>query len=318
MMSPAAAGKCTQGVSAGEACVTITHTGTQVPHITGACATVLAGASPTTRGQRANLYFFDDCHTRAMLGPSHRETRSAASHTGRCVRILSLSLSLSLFQLLRQSRDCTNHGQLLIALCWLADRWPWCVSLLPCEVSDVRQYWVSRPSADDKSQQIVANAAAVRSPWPSGSTGKCVNGSSCALEGCLEVEGANPEVDQCNWSTNSSQFAWDHLPKPGQLRSQLSDQCLATAAGGEVYTGPLSGGRHTAVLLNRGTSTANVTLDFAGLVDERGQRLLAQAGSMAVRDILRGTNLGVFSGTYTQEVATHAVAHLVLAPATRS
>ena len=30
------------------------------------------------------------CHTRAI---SHRETRSAASHTGRCVRILSLSLS---------------------------------------------------------------------------------------------------------------------------------------------------------------------------------------------------------------------------------
>ena len=38
--------------------------------------------------------FFVDCHTRAMLGPSHRETRSAVSHTGRCVRILSLSLSL--------------------------------------------------------------------------------------------------------------------------------------------------------------------------------------------------------------------------------
>ena len=50
------------------------------------------------------MMFFNDCHTRAMLGPSHRETRSAVSHTGRCVRILSLSLS----QLLRQSRDCTR------------------------------------------------------------------------------------------------------------------------------------------------------------------------------------------------------------------
>ena len=29
-----------------------------------------------------------------MSGPSQRETRSAASHTGRCARILSLSLSL--------------------------------------------------------------------------------------------------------------------------------------------------------------------------------------------------------------------------------
>ena len=27
------------------------------------------------------LLLFDDCHTRAMLGPSHRETRSAVSHT---------------------------------------------------------------------------------------------------------------------------------------------------------------------------------------------------------------------------------------------
>jgi hypothetical protein len=32
--------------------------------------------------------FFDDCHTRAMLGPSHTHTQrcSAVSDTGRCVR----------------------------------------------------------------------------------------------------------------------------------------------------------------------------------------------------------------------------------------
>ena len=38
---------------------------------------------------------FADCHTRAMLGPSQRETCSAVSHTGCCVPIPSLSLSLS-------------------------------------------------------------------------------------------------------------------------------------------------------------------------------------------------------------------------------
>ena len=49
-----------------------------------------------------------------MLGPSHRETRSAVSHTGRCVRILSRSLYLS--QLLRKSRNCTLSPSILIHL----------------------------------------------------------------------------------------------------------------------------------------------------------------------------------------------------------
>ena len=30
-------------------------------------------------------FVFDDCHTRAMFGPSQRERHSAASHTVRCV-----------------------------------------------------------------------------------------------------------------------------------------------------------------------------------------------------------------------------------------
>ena len=38
------------------------------------------------------FFCFDDCHTRAMFGPSHteRERHSAVSHTGRCVLIRSL------------------------------------------------------------------------------------------------------------------------------------------------------------------------------------------------------------------------------------
>jgi hypothetical protein len=131
----------------------------------------------------------------------------------------------------------------------------------------------------------------------------------------VDWTGANPEVDQCNWSTNHSQFAWDFSTDgPGQLRSQLSGQCLATANGAEVYAGPLSGNRHTAVLLNRGTSEANITLDFATLTDEYGRQLARDSSKMRVRDILLKKNIGTFQGAYMQEVASHAVAHLVLEP----
>ena len=43
---------------------------------------------PTTPVLPKLFFFF---LTIATHGPSHRETRSAVSHTGRCVRILSLS-----------------------------------------------------------------------------------------------------------------------------------------------------------------------------------------------------------------------------------
>ena len=133
----------------------------------------------------------------------------------------------------------------------------------------------------------------------------------------MEVEGANPEVDQCFWSTQKAQFAWDlSIDKPGQLRNQLSGQCLATADGVEVYAGPLSGKRHTALLLNRGTSTANITVDFASLADEHGRQMVHDGARMKVRDILLKKDAGVFRGAYAQEVPPHAVAHLVLEPAT--
>ena len=70
---------------------------------------------------------FADCHTRAMLGPSQRETCSAVSHTGCCVPIPSLSLSLS--QLLRQGMELHLHVPMLAVgskncdCC--ADRYAW-------------------------------------------------------------------------------------------------------------------------------------------------------------------------------------------------
>lgn len=113
----------------------------------------------------------------------------------------------------------------------LAERWPWWVSLLPCDETDPRQVWLSRSSSNSAgSRQLVASNAAVHQPWPSGKTGKCVNGT-CALEGCLEVEGANPEVDQCDWSTTSSQFLWENTAyeENAQLKNAMSGECLSIA-----------------------------------------------------------------------------------------
>ena len=52
--------------------------------------------TPNQHYQPGCFCFFDDCHTRAILGPSHRErlTCSAVSNTGHCVLILSLSVVL--------------------------------------------------------------------------------------------------------------------------------------------------------------------------------------------------------------------------------
>lgn len=219
----------------------------------------------------------------------------------------------------------------------LSERWPWWVSLLPCDLEDSRQFWTKTENG-----KFIASRKAVETPWPSGGSGngKCVYGR-CIVQGCLEIEGANPEVDQCDWSTNSSQFIWDYVDVGvaavdavatptggggGQLRSRMSGQCLSSADSGEVYTGPLVGGRHTAVLLNRRNQTTSITLDFASLwgpsTDGTGygsSSLPPTAGmsagaSLHVRDILLHKDIGTFSNHFTVVVPPHAVAHLVLSP----
>ena len=148
---------------------------------------------------------------------------------------------------------------------------------------------------------------ASRVPWPSGgSAGKCASGP-CKLEACLEVEGANPEVDQCDWSTQPQQFRWSFGDGSGgsQLRNLLSGQCLAPAAELEVYAGPLAGGRTTAVLLNRSPSTANITAEFSALH-------VRDTAPLHVRDILNHRDLGAHTDKIVVEVRPHAVAHLVL------
>eukprot|EP01052_Picozoa_sp_SAG31_P011837 SAG31_NODE_680_length_12881_cov_35.655453_7_plen_259_part_00 len=67
------------------------------------------------------------------------------------------------------------------ALCMtaLAERWPWWVSLLPCDNEDKRQYW----QADQRLGRIIANKEAVAVPWPSSAhLGKCNNGSCPVMD----------------------------------------------------------------------------------------------------------------------------------------
>jgi len=52
------------------------------------------------------------------------------------------------------------------------------------------------------------------------------------------------------------------------------------------------------------------------LMDEYGRQLARVGGKMKIRDILLKKDIGIFQGAYTQEVASHAVAHLVLDPVT--
>ena len=108
-----------------------------------------------------------------------------------------------------------------------------------------------------------------------------------------------------------------------QLRNRMSGQCLATAADSEVYTGPLTGGRHTAVLLNRGETTMDISLDLDLLWSSRPPSDTTATATvnanrtggllkMRVRDILAHQDLGVFVGNFTVSVQPHAVAHVVL------
>jgi hypothetical protein len=49
----------------------------------------------------------------------------------------------------------------------LTDRWPWWVSILPCDASDARQYWNRRLNhGSDHGMQLISSF--VKSPWPSG------------------------------------------------------------------------------------------------------------------------------------------------------
>lgn len=216
------------------------------------------------------------------------------------------------------SQSFSRSGDTLVAhdgrcVTVLSDRWPWWVSLLPCDATDQRQSWTLVPGSrgstsnhttGDNGVQIHASKKAASNPWPGP---KCFTGK-CKAQGCLEVEGANPEVDQCGWSTNSSQFLWEWTTgsaKNSGLRNHMSGQCLTSGSDLQVFGGPLAGGKYTAVLFNRSPSSTNITLDL----DTLG---IPPSTPMSFRDIVAHEDLGMFRGTFATRVRSHAVVHVVL------
>ena len=85
----------------------------------------------------------------------------------------------------------------------------------------------------------------------------------------------------------------------------MSGKCVAPAPNWELYSGPLSGGRHTAVVLNRAEHALNVSVAMSDFG-------LEPSDSAAVRDILSGQELGRVRGALSLQVRSHAVRHLVL------
>ena len=75
----------------------------------------------------------------------------------------------------------------------------------------------------------------------------------------------------------------------------------------------LSGGRAAAVLFNRDEKPMQLTLNLTALFP--GAAGEARGGAYKVRDIVAKKDLGEATGSWSAEVASHAVAFVVLAPA---
>ena len=89
--------------------------------------------------------------------------------------------------------------------------------------------------------------------------------------------------------------------------------CLGIGGGLDVYAVPLSGGRFSAVLLNRSPETADITLHFADL-SALGVSAAGTVVKANVRDILKHKEEGERTSRYTTAVASHGVAHVILTP----
>ena len=101
--------------------------------------------------------------------------------------------------------------------------------------------------------------------------------------------------------------AHTHLTRP-----TAATAAPATAA---VWTGPLTGGRFSAVLFNRSPSADNITLSWATDLSVWGAPVPPSA-RFSVRSVWEAEEKGVFTTSYTATgVPAHGVAMLILTPA---
>jgi len=86
------------------------------------------------------------------------------------------------------------------------------------------------------------------------------------------------------------------------LSAMDSIQNLGTQNGTlEVWGGPLSGGDYVMALMNRGSSTSQIAAKWSML----GVPGIGDQSCFTVRDLVDQKSLGNFTGSYTQQVASH-------------
>lgn len=89
----------------------------------------------------------------------------------------------------------------------------------------------------------------------------------------------------------------------------------STAITSQGFGRALSGGRAAAVLFNRDEAPMQLTLNFTALFPGVSD---AGSGKYKVRDVVGKKDLGEATGSWSTEVASHAVAFVVLTPASSS
>lgn len=204
-------------------------------------------------------------------------------------------------------------------------KWPFTTSVSPC----------GSPKGDPKCEGVTSSqrwaideaAGTIRSMMATGPEAKhkpiqcegdsTVNASDC----CLDSIGVNPRVAACGYNLGVEQ-TWS-LEKSSQppgvlLKNAHYSRCLGTGGGLDVYAGPLTSGRYTAVLLNRSPAEAEITVNFtemllSGVVGATPQAWCPTCFH-SVRDILAHKDLGQHAGSFAMEVNSHAVVHLVIEP----
>eukprot|EP00054_Salpingoeca_dolichothecata_P021598 m.138683 g.138683 ORF g.138683 m.138683 type:complete len:461 (+) comp24042_c0_seq1:349-1731(+) len=188
--------------------------------------------------------------------------------------------------------------------------WPWWISVSPCKSrlrvrtnkNNTKSYHQSTCKGNQK--WTVHSDGSIESTltgcWPHS------GGQSSSEACCLSAEGSNPEIDKCGWMVNAKRQHWTMTSK-GQLKNSLNNMCLTLGGNLQVFGGPLSGGRFTAVLFNRSENKETITVEFEDLG-------LSSATKLEIRDILKHVDLGSFVGSFSAVVAAHAVVHVILTP----
>jgi len=122
---------------------------------------------------------------------------------------------------------------------------------------------------------------------------------------CLDVydfTGPSVETWTCNGGPNQ---VWT-FQSDGTLKSG-ENSCLDIVGDLEVWAGPLSGGNFAAVLFNRSPAMTNITAHWTDIG-------LAATRPAMVRDLWVRKDLGVYTGSFSSEVASHGVVMIKLTP----